>query len=421
MKILFFDHFFHQDIRAMMEAAKDRGHEIRTVDYSQISLQANQVFPKLAFKGLENAFLPEFESQREQWADVSAQLFASLHENFPFDLFISPSDTFFYLRDFIRVGQEQGVPTVVLQKETAVAPNAIKTHAAEVKRLLPVMCDHMFVCCDKQQQFWIDSGGVEEKIEVTGQPRFDVYHHPEQVPSWSQLNASFDYNKKVVLFLSYNLNTYAPEDLSTYYATEISKGPSDGPWRQLRDETEDALFRIADNGYTVIIKPHPQQDPSGYIEDLQSRGAGDRIGRSIFLIDPNADSRYLIANSDILVGFQTTGLFEGMIAGKEVIYTHWTDPVIQSEDGLMEFHNEKKAVRVAKSSYDLFQLILNARTKVDDAASVDARKEFYERYLGTCDGNASVRVWDKLERFYRDYCGNDSTKWDDTVANHQSR
>ncbi|MCB0329470.1 MAG: CDP-glycerol glycerophosphotransferase family protein [Bdellovibrionales bacterium] len=397
MKALFFDHFFHQDIGALFQAASGRGHELKVLDYSEISKPANQVFPKSAFQGLENAFREELEPQRQQWAEVSRQLFSALHERYPFDVFISPSDTFFYLRDFIRIGQERGVPTVVVQKETAVAPNAFESHAAEVKRLLPVMCDHMCVCSEDQREFWLKSGGKSENISITGQPRFDVYFHPEMVPSWNAMGIPIPSNKPVLLFLSYNLNTYAPEDLSTYYASGISKGPNDGPWRQLRDETEEVLFQLADCGYMVLVKPHPQQDTSEYIPDFAQRAAG-RMGNTIHFVSAQADTRNLVANCDVLVGFQTTALFEGMLAKKEVIYTGWTEPVLQSREGLMEFHRRPDALKCANSPEELFRFVKGARKKVDDENVILARQRFLQNYLGKCDGESCNRVWSEIER-----------------------
>lgn len=384
MNILFIDHYFSQDIQEMSAAGGN--HVIRIVPFSYFYHAARRRFPPSVFTGLENYYAPEIASARAQWRVEARRLVHRLYLSFPFDAIISPSDTFFYIRDVVTAAQELGTPFIVLQKETTIAPQTMAKHAQNIGRFFPFIGDLMLVCSERHKQFWLETGADSSKIIVTGQPRFDLYAHPERRQRWSELGLRVRHDRPVLLFFSYDLGAYSPEGEMVAQT-----------WKELRTQTETALFRLAQEGYTVLIKPHPQQNQLGEARRLGLQ-CGDLWGDSVQLLDPELDARLLILNSDIVIGFQTTALFEAMAADKRVILTFWSEPAHRYADDLIPFHRACDTVECVTSPEELMQAVRQSKAPVTLSETRARRRKFFEEYLGPFDGNASCRAWLEIEK-----------------------
>jgi hypothetical protein len=172
-------------------------------------------------------------------------------------------------------------------------------------------------------------------------------------------------------------------------------------WEQLYDETEATLIKMAHMGYTVLIKPHPQQP---LLEELAQRLralSGTLWETSVQLLDRKVDVRHLIVNADIVVGFQTTAIFEALIAGKEVIYTFWSKPVHDYVDSLIPFHQYPDILSCATSPEELEQYLHCYQGPVTDTHILAKRHEVFKEYLGIADGQSSKRAWQYIEAYTR--------------------
>lgn len=384
MRILALDHYFGLDIDALEYAARGM-YEFKRVSYQYFRDKATRYFPPAVFDGFGEYHKPIYEEARRKWANVARRSLFELYLVYRFDIIISPSDTFFYIRDVIQAAKELGVPFVVVQRETVISPDTMSFFAEETGRLFPFISDHMAVCSQRHKEFWLRAGARSDRIEVTGQPRFDFYKHPEQWVKLDQLGMPLNTGKPTILFFSYDLKATVPHN----------QNPRNGsPWSKMRRETEDALIRIAKKrGYNLLIKPHPQQD----VHDLTRLRArlmelsGRDWRKSVFLIEGEFDNRQLIVNADIIVGFQTTALLEALLAGKEVIYTFWTDEVRSLRDALIPYHRYSRILTCARSPEDLISQIFT-RTERGAPARRKGSLKPVEEHLGPVDGRASERV-----------------------------
>jgi hypothetical protein len=278
----------------------------------------------------------------------------------------------------------------VVQKETGVSAKSLEHHAPEMLRWFPFKGSWMTTCSRRSAEFWIQCGAERDRISVTGQPRFDFYRQPELWSSWKELGVSLDPAKKVVLFLSYDLNAYDENR---------ALGATHQPWEQLHHETESALLDAAIAGnHTVLIKPHPQQSAA----ELAALRARCREGGPVQMLACGLDTRQLIVNSDFVVGFQTTALAEAMAAGKNVVYTFWTDAVERTKELLLPYHTLGRAITVARSADDLRHALDRDRVQELGEATSDIRAQFLDDYLGPIDGNSSSRVWYIIARCVAD-------------------
>jgi hypothetical protein len=288
-----------------------------------------------------------------------------LHEQFmrfQFDVFVVPSDVFFYVRSAPAACHRLGVPFFVAQKETTIAEHTMVEHAARIAEFAPPAHDHMTVCSERHKEFWVRAGADPATITVTGQPRFDFYAQLPARPAG-----------KTVLFFSYHVDAYHPDELS-----------SDEPvWARLHAETVSALSDLAAEGWRVLVKPHPQQVPPSLPDGLE-------------LIDGGADTRELIADADVVVGFQTTALFEAMLARKPVVYTGWDPEAVRLEAAMIPFADWGTSITVARDPSELAAAVRGPGIVTEEM--MRSRREIVSGFLGPVDGHASERTLEEIRR-----------------------
>lgn len=371
MRLLVLDHFFGQDIEALRSALAPSD-EMRLLPYDLLREEAMRVFPEEVAAGLEPFARPEFEQQRQEWAQ---RLRGMLHEQFmawPFDAFVAPSDIFFYIRAAPEVCHELGVPFVVVQKETTIS-GLIMDFADEVRRYAPPIADAMTVCGDRLEQFWRKAGGGHLPITVTGQPRFDFYRHPDRWP------AAHGYGSggPSALFFSYHIDHHHP-----------TEGQGIPVWSALHEQTEHELWALARDGWRVLVKPHPQQPWQAERRRIRA-AVGDLLDDRVFLVDPLADARRLIVGADVVIGFQTTAMIEAMIARRPIVYTGWDPEAKALTDQLIPFGRWPDVVHVVEDQRRFASMVEAARTSELSPAAAARADEIVEHYLGKVTGHAA--------------------------------
>ncbi|TAK34785.1 MAG: hypothetical protein EPO21_08430 [Chloroflexota bacterium] len=392
MRLLVFDHYFAHDIEALAHAAPYD--EIGQLFVTRVVNLAQYYFPPDAFEGLTGPYKPAYVANHEKWARRVCRLMAAIRRKFVFDAFVLPSDTYFYIRPAIRWAQANGIPCIIVQKETSVSPWTLDVHSTQMGTYYPFIADAMAVCSERHKSFWLRAGAPAEKISVTGQPRFDFYSQPER---WRRLDSvnlpPSAERRKTILFLSYDIRAYVPTDDDSDVAS--SQGGSPLTWASLHLQTMQALLDlVASERYRLLIKPHPQQSAkqiANMKEHILSSGLG--LGKDVFVLSELADARQLIVNADVVVGFQTTALYEAMAAGKPVIYTFWGNEVSTLQDTLLPFHSYPEDVLLcARSGDHLKELVLEAASTRSTQQQMRARKLICEEHLGPLDGRATQRV-----------------------------
>ena len=189
-----------------------------------------RMLPQDVATGLHAYNRPELASARERYAAWLQREVRRLYLEWAFDVIALPSDTFFYVRALPDAAHSIGVPVVVVQKETTVSHATMAEHSRVLHDEAPFLADFMTVCSDRQREFWVRAGADADRVEVTGQPRFDVYVNPP--PSGTT-------TPRRVLFLSYHLDAYVPG---------AGRGKGLSTWEPLRSATELALLDAARRG-----------------------------------------------------------------------------------------------------------------------------------------------------------------------------
>jgi hypothetical protein len=366
MRALVLDHFFGQDIAAL-RAVLAADEDLRVLGYSVLRAEARRVFPPIVAVGLEGMSTPAFAAGRERYAARLQRLMDDEFAAGPFDVVVLPSDLFFYVRDLPAACERLGVPVVVVQKETTLSPATIERFAGSIARHAPFQAAAMTVCSERQRSFWIRAGAPADRLSVTGQPRFDVYGSPPPERPGGR--------PPRVLFFSYLLRAYHPSSLSGT--------PHLAAWDRLHRETEQGLRVLAREGWEVVVKPHPQQDFTPSESGLDVAPAA-------------SDTRKLIRDADVVVGFQTTALIESLAAGRPVVYTGWDPEARRVESDLIPFHDWKDVLTVAERAEDLPDAVRRARRL--GASRSERARLIVDEWLGPIDGGAARRALDIVRR-----------------------
>jgi hypothetical protein len=136
----------------------------------------------------------------------------------------------------------------------------------------------------------------------------------------------------------------------------------------------------------VTVKKHPQQSL-----------AEDWTGTNVRHANRLADTRLLIVEADVVVGFQTTALYEAVVAGKPTIYAAWGEVFENNKESLIRFDLASELVTHAKSPEQLRELLSKRTEDLPKASEVGLRLVFEE--LGPIDGKATERTWDLMQEF----------------------
>ena len=312
LRVLAFDHFFDQDLRALEAHPRL---DVRRFPYQRLRRPAMRMMGKDVSATLKAYNRPELAAARGRYAAWLVREVRRLYMERAFDVVVLPSDTFFYVRTLPAAAHRLGIPVVVIQKETTISQATMDVFSDELRREAPFLADFMTVCSPRQREFWIRAGTDPGLIEVTGQPRFDMY------ASSSPVTTS---RRPKVLYMTYKLDAYVPG---------VGRGMGLRTWESLRTETEAALIELArSGGCNVVVKVHPQQDYRAEAARLSAL-AGPAWNRSLRIAVQDTDTRELITATDIVVGFQTTALYEAVAARKRVIYAAWATSTSTIETG----------------------------------------------------------------------------------------
>jgi hypothetical protein len=379
VRFLVLEHHFAQDIGALRQVAGEEL-ELDVMPYELLRSEALRVLPGEVADGLEAFAKPELEGARRRYGKVLREILEDRFSESPFDAVVAPSDTFFYMRSAPTAAHALGVPFLVAQKETTISEHTMREHAEDLRRFAPPLADRMTVCSERHKRFWVRAGATEERIVVTGQPRFDFYMRPWTWPA----ETPFAERGPSVLFLSYAVDAYHP-----------GEGRGSDAWSALHRQTEQGLYELARRGWRVLIKPHPQQSLEAVGE--WRRRAAELWGRQVFLVDPQADVRPLIVTTDVTVGFQSTALLEAMLAGRPVLYTGWDQAAMTLGDELIPFQRWDREIAVIDKASDLPDAATAMRGELCSARVLGRRREIAEGYLGPLDGLSAQRTVTALE------------------------
>jgi hypothetical protein len=376
--VVIIDHNFIQDIEALNVSSGSAGINLIRIPFESFYLLAGCYFSEEIRDG--SYLTEEMRLPKERYNAILRFLFSIWHPQKFIKGFVCPSDSFFWIREIIVLLREIDIPCVVVDKEGTISPHSMENHSRQITERYPFMSDWILVWSERQRKFWKRTGVDGSRILVTGQPRSDFFFNKN---FWLPKKQFLSGCKRMVLFFTFETDAYAPV-------------PGDHIWRELRNDIHSSLLSLAAAypDVSFIVKTHPQQIDRFEVEKEFIVHELDNIS---VLHGPEL-ARHLIVHADVVVGFQTTGLIEAMLAGKRVVYTEWSDEVCANLHHLIPFH-EAQGIDIARSRRefeDIMDSMLRSRSFDTPRECTQARKPFVDIYIPNADGKASIRVLQHL-------------------------
>jgi hypothetical protein len=374
LKVLVINHFFDGEIEELHSRIKDNEISIKCIYPEPAFSRAFVWFPP----EIQNAQIPydceEVKFIRHRFNLFCEKLFLGLRQSYNFDCIITPSDSFFWLREFIVIAEKHGVFTIVADKEGTISPYDYLTAPSRIKEFYPPIAKYFFVWSERQKNFWINSGVDKNNIKVTGSIRTDRFIN---LPTFT--------GRRSVLYFDFDVDAYI-----NIFDWNILTWSGDRTWENLRDSFHRVIYKLALKNPDLIfnIKCHPQQIVSSFPKKLTQlknvkiiKGAPKRIP-------------FLLAQSDVVLGFQTTALLEASLANIPVVYGAWGKLFDFVKGSLLPWHESGFGFRWARSEDQLEQFALDYINK--QAGKKEDRARLTE-YFYKSDGKVVNRFLKELK------------------------
>jgi hypothetical protein len=364
--------------------------------------------PRNAIKGLaagilsrevdDNRYLtddPEIEASKLAYRQFLRAMWREVGCVKPIHVVLSGNFGYYAEREFAAALEEEGTPFIVLHKENMKSPGRVAFfRSVYSERRGRFGGRRVLVYNAVERDLQIASGVARvDQIIVTGMPRLDRVHE------WRRENAGTQVVRRPqVLFFSFWHKSGLPllarkPRTSTQGDYERLAADLDRlSWETLATETHQAMIALARErpDARIIIK---SKGRSREFEDTFRM-----LGGKIASLPPNlevvvgGDPFDLLTASSVVVGFNTTGLLEGVATGKPVVVPWFGElSAAWAKDYVIDLGT---AVEYAHSPRELLQLI---GQHLDDPRPVPgelpkAAMEILNQWLGNADGGAGARI-----------------------------
>jgi hypothetical protein len=313
---------------------------------------------------------------RERYRRYCEKLYDEITAYYPFDCILTPSDSFYWLREFIVVSRRHGVPTIVADKEGTISPRSFEVEPMRIRRMFPPISDYFFVWSERQSSFWQRAGVDPSRIDVLGSMRTDLFQSlSSQKP-------------KTLLYYDFDTDAYINN-----MDWEAIGWRGERNWNYLRDAIHRVLLHLARKNpqVNIIIKCHPQQVETRF----QVAGLTAQPNISIMKGGPRGLPA-MVAEAHAVVGFQTTALLEAALAQKPVFYVAWGDLYDMVVPKVLPWSEPGYGMTWIRSESNLettLQALL--RGEISDAI-LQADRSKLSNYFYQADGHVTERLLNRL-------------------------
>jgi hypothetical protein len=340
---------------------------------------------------------PEAEKSKLAYRRFLADLWRRYRAIVPIDVALTGNFAYFTEREFATALEEAGTPFIALHKENVRPPRRVNEYWFTLyqERRGKFTGRKVLVYNDIERDLEIATGVAQrEQVVVTGAPRLDRLHRWRREHGGKPDGA----HKPTVLFFA-----FSRQDKLTAIQRKSAAGvPGNmedmkGEWGKLSwgrfcVDTHRAVVDLARMrpDMKVVVKSKGQSrklnDIRQMLDDIK-----EPLPPNLEVIH-SGDPYDLIVQSDVVVGFNTTGLLEAIAAGKPVIVPFFGEAREESMRDMIIDLGE--AVEYAHSPAELTQMIcahVDQRKEVPHELPEAARRTL-RYWVGNEDGEAGRRV-----------------------------
>jgi hypothetical protein len=368
INILIINHFFDGEIEQLL---KDKNF----TDQFNIVISKPQwlfrvgfiIFPIELHNGEERYDSAKYNEFRSIYRKISKFIIIIL-KYAKIRLIITPSDSFFWIREPILIANVEHILTLVVDKEGTLSEYDYRLGVERVKQYYPPIAKYFAVWSKRQSDFWRLCGVPIDRIVVTGSIRVDGYVN------------GISLVKNNVLMYDFDKDAYINGiDLSKFKLDKNSN------WDYLRTSYHKALRDLAlkNKKINFYLKCHPQQVHTELFADIG-------FLPNVKIITGSAKGLLNIVTSSIVViGFQTTGLLEASISNTHVIYGAWGEIYRNLRLQLLPWDMEEYGFNIASSEDEIIALVQGF---IDNPKIPQRNNSGVNRYFNNPDGAALTRL-----------------------------
>ena len=311
------------------------------------------------------------------------------------DFFMSGSNHDRYVVEMISVAQKRGIEWIVSEREGTGTQFSYKNEALCYRESATVTADY-FLVSNEGHKYMFDFSRRDsvKDIFVVGDLDSDWWFHWGRDFSRKQYRAWDSYEKRV-LFLTFGTRNYVEP-----YAFP------DNPefnWIQLLAEAEDEVFEFACRHQDVLVfykMGHKEDNNPLFLE----RCARARLS-NVVPLDRGFPCNELILYSNLVIGFQTTAMYEAMFSDNPLFYVEWAIHPNLDRKTMMLPLADSGACSTIKSKEE-FRVMLERWVDEDSLVfgitpeMFEARKRTRETMFFNADGRVAERAWVKLNELF---------------------
>lgn len=288
-------------------------------------------------------------------------------------------------QELARISEEKKVPYLVLHKEGLAIPGDFARRAALYKNI-PFVGAKMLFYNNSIHEAVLSQGihGISAKnTEVVGIPRLDFY--------FSDRSGKND--RRMVPFFSF----YPPDK----FRDLIEKDDKEKNLKaeRLSEEFHRWIIEFAKNHpeCKVIIKTKVASHYVDYVQKIFQKYFGHQLEN--LTITNAGTAAQMIRDSAVVIGYNSTVLLEGIIAGKTVVAPYFGDIVTDKPTDY--FGQFPEVIHYARSYEELERYILQPEKYHNEDSK--KRNEFLEQFISIPDGKASERTEKAIVQSIMDY------------------
>jgi len=306
-----------------------------------------------------------FNQNKAEYRVQVGKLFDSLLSMLKFDAVMSGNYVYAWQQEVSNYCIESKIKFIVLNKE-GLSPKG--TYFNHVKRYTNgnFVGDLMLVCNKNIGNALLLSdikGLTSNKLSVVGVPRLDKYYYVSTTGGSSVVFFSFSIHDKID-HLGFDVNTYQDYiEKAKKFHREVIK------------------FAVQNPSITVTIKTKAANRYVSYVYNIMNSFEVNNIDNVV--VTNTVASDELIMKSQAVIAFNSTTLFEALIANRKVISPRFDGPL----KGY--FDDNEYLINYANDSGSISEIINSSNTVTCD--NNDSNR-LLEEYVGIADGNASLRA-----------------------------
>ncbi len=332
---------------------------------------------------------------KRDYAAFLTRMWSVLSRLVPVDAVVSANFGYYAERELATALEALGVPFLALHKENLKSPGRMEFFVKLYRTRRGPFTGRRILVYNEIERVVQTTAEViaPDRVTICGMPRLDRMHAWRNGAAVAPAN---DSNRQLILFFSFTNKTGLPQIRRKNRAgyAKLSEPMADAveqlSWENLFRDCHQALWRLAIErpDIDVVIKTKPRL--RDYDPVLALMGPVEHWPENLKLVS-KGDPFKLMVRAHTVSGFNTTGLFEAIAAGKPTVVPNFAEALDPACGPFIVDYED--AAHYATSGEDLVAKLCDSLEQPVQVAELSpSTLALLEKWTGNSDGRAALRV-----------------------------